>query len=129
MTKKLILGLVLACFDQKLVPKKFFHGFYLLDVRHCCKLSLYAISRKTNEPNLRKWQKKQVPGLTLAPLAQIWTQKSFWWILPQLDVRHCCKLSLHTISRKTNEGFRYQNQHPFWALNYIFHEIKQHNHQ
>ena len=28
-----------------------------LDVRHCCKLSLYAISRKTNKPNLRKWQK------------------------------------------------------------------------
>ena len=28
----------------------------LLDVRHCCKLSLYIISRKTNESNLRKWQ-------------------------------------------------------------------------
>ena len=26
---------------------------YLPVVRHCCKLSLYAISRKTNEPNLR----------------------------------------------------------------------------
>ena len=29
----------------------------LLDVRHCCKLPLYAIPRKTNEPNLRKQQK------------------------------------------------------------------------
>ena len=29
----------------------------LLHVRHCCKLSMYAISRKTNDPNLRKWQK------------------------------------------------------------------------
>ena len=29
----------------------------LLDVRNCSKLSLYDISRKTNEPNLRKWQK------------------------------------------------------------------------
>ena len=28
-----------------------------LDVRHCCKLSLYAISRKTNDTNLRKWRK------------------------------------------------------------------------
>ena len=25
---------------------------------HCCKLSLYPISSKTNEPNLKKWQKK-----------------------------------------------------------------------
>ena len=32
----------------------------LLDVFHCCKLSLYALSRKTNEPNLRKWQKPSV---------------------------------------------------------------------
>ena len=29
----------------------------LLDVRHCCKLLLYATSRKTNESNLTKWQK------------------------------------------------------------------------
>ena len=28
-----------------------------VDVRNCCKLSLYAISRKAHEPNLRKWQK------------------------------------------------------------------------
>ena len=26
---------------------------------HCCKLSLYKISRKTNAQNLRKWQKTQ----------------------------------------------------------------------
>ena len=29
----------------------------LLDVRNCCKLLLYAMLRKTNERNLRKWQK------------------------------------------------------------------------
>ena len=29
----------------------------LLAARYCSKLSSYAISRKTNEPNLRKWQK------------------------------------------------------------------------
>ena len=39
-------------------PKKIFSWILpVLDVRHCCKLSLYAISRKTDEPNLRKWQK------------------------------------------------------------------------
>ena len=55
----------------------------------CCKLSLYAILRKTNKPNLRKWQK------TFCHF--------FSWILPLLDVRHCCKLSLHAISSKTNK--------------------------
>ena len=29
----------------------------LLNVKHCCKLSLYAISKKTKELNVRKWQK------------------------------------------------------------------------
>ena len=29
----------------------------LLDVRHCSKLWLYAISRKTNDLNSRKWKK------------------------------------------------------------------------
>ena len=42
-----------------------------LDVRHSCRLSLYAISRKTNERNLTKWQK-----------TQFWTR--FWPIWPKL---------------------------------------------
>ena len=29
----------------------------LLDIRHCTKLQPCAISRKTNDANLRKWQK------------------------------------------------------------------------
>ena len=56
--KKLISGQILAPFGPNVGPKSFFSGILpLLDVRHCCKLSLYPISRKTNEPNLRKWQK------------------------------------------------------------------------
>ena len=39
----------------------------------------------------------------LACLAQIWYSKNFLWVLPILDVIHCCKLSLHAVSRKTNE--------------------------
>ena len=38
-------------------PKTFFVGFTSTRYNNCCKLSLYAISKKTNEPNLRKWQK------------------------------------------------------------------------
>ena len=39
------------------LPKTFLCILPLLDVIHCCKLSLHAISRKTNAWNLRKWQK------------------------------------------------------------------------
>ena len=43
-------------FGPNLCPEKFFpSALSLLDGRHCCKLSLYAISRKTYDPNLRKW--------------------------------------------------------------------------
>ena len=35
----------------------FLEGSALLHVRHCPKLQYYAISRKTNESNLRKYEK------------------------------------------------------------------------
>ena len=51
----------------------------LLVVRHCTKLSSYAIYRKTNEPNLRKSGKEQlILGLILAHLAQIWASKKYF---------------------------------------------------
>ena len=34
-------------------------------------------------------------------LAQIWFPKFFLWVLPLLDVKKCCKLSLYAIPRKT----------------------------
>ena len=43
-------------FRPKVGPQKYFLWILpLLHVIHCCKLSLYAILRKTNKPNLRKW--------------------------------------------------------------------------
>ena len=36
------------------VPKNVFGALPLLVVKHCSKLSNYAISRKSNKPNLRK---------------------------------------------------------------------------
>ena len=53
--------------------KKFFSKIlFLLDVRNFCNPSLYLILRKTNQPNLRKWQKKPlVLGPFLTPLTQI----------------------------------------------------------
>ena len=54
MAKNLVLGPIWLQFD----PQKIFSWVSpLLDVRNCYKVSLYAILRKTNEPNLRKWQK------------------------------------------------------------------------
>ena len=44
-------------FDPNLVPKILLWALSLVDVIHCCKLSFHVISKKTNEPNLRKWQK------------------------------------------------------------------------
>ena len=44
-------------FDPNLVPKILLWALSLVDVIHCCKLSFHVISKKTNNPNLRKWQK------------------------------------------------------------------------
>ena len=41
-------------FEPNFGPQGFFAGFSLLAVRHCSKLSFYAILRKANELNLRK---------------------------------------------------------------------------
>ena len=63
MAENLVLGPILARSCPNLVPKVFLSITSLLDVISCCKLSLYAISRKTNQQNLRKRQKKLVFGL------------------------------------------------------------------
>ena len=43
-------------FGPNLVPKKFPMWILPLPyVGNCCKLSFFAISRKTKEPKLRKW--------------------------------------------------------------------------
>ena len=76
--KELILAKIFASFTSPSIytlQKILSWVLPLLDVRNCCKLSLYAISRKTNEPNLRKWQK----NLVLAPSLQIWTQHFFFF--------------------------------------------------
>ena len=111
MAKSLVLGPILA-------PKRFQSILPELDVRHCYKLSLYAISKKTNEPSLRKWQKNQFLGPILTPWPKFWPRKVFQWNLPVLDVGHCCKLSLHANLRKTNEPNL--KKHPKTVLDPIF---------
>ena len=56
--KPLVLGPILVPLTQTWAPKFFSWILPHLDIRNCCKLSLYKIFfKKTNEPNLRKWQK------------------------------------------------------------------------
>ena len=56
--KPLVLGPILVPLTQTWAPKFFSWILPHLDIRNCCKLSLYTIFfKKTNEPNLRKWQK------------------------------------------------------------------------
>ena len=61
MVKKLVSGLILVHLAQISAPpqKKIFFSwiFIPLGVRYYCKLSLYAISRKTNEAKLEKMAK------------------------------------------------------------------------
>ena len=103
MAKKLILGLVLVRFDPNLAQKSFSWSLPPLDVIHCCKLSLYAISKKTNELNLIKSQKNKFQARFWPLWHKFGPPKNFSWILPLLDVKNCCKLSLYAFSRKTNE--------------------------
>ena len=88
----------------KFDPQNLFSWILTLpDTIHCCKLSLYESSRKTNEPYLRKWQKETSFKPDFGPFGPNLGTKFFSWILPLLDVRHCCKLSLYAISRKNNK--------------------------
>ena len=66
-------------------------NFSLLCVRHCHKLSSYSISRKTYDPNSRKWQKSQF-GPDIGPLTPN-SGHHFFFI--KLVVRNCCRLSFY----------------------------------
>ena len=105
MAKKHSFGLFLALLVQIWCPKNFLWVLLLLDIIRCCKLWLYTISTKTNELNLRKWQKKQVLGRFLTLLVQIWAKIFFSLILPFLNVRNCCKLSWFANSGNKKPSF------------------------
>ena len=82
-------------------PKLFSWVLPLLVVRQCPKLSSYATSKKSNEPNYKKcWKKPLILDPILVHLAQIWAPRFFLWVLPLLVVRVCSKLSSYGIYRK-----------------------------
>ena len=82
--KNLILVPIFGFLDLWVLP--------LLNVIHCWKLSLYAVTRKSNEPNLWKQQKTLFRAWPWPLWHKFGPQKFSLWILPLLDVRHYCKL-------------------------------------
>ena len=75
--------------------------FVILVVRHCSKLLSYAIQRKANEQNLRKWQKIQFSALFWLVCPNFGLRKLFSCVLLLLYLKYCRKLSLYAIWRKT----------------------------
>ena len=92
----LILGPTLA----RLAPQFFWLILPLLLVRHCSKLSSYAIERIINESNLRKWQKITL-GPILTRLPKIWAPQ-FFFISSTSSSSQCSRLSSQSIQRNTN---------------------------
>ena len=78
MVKNLVSGPILTLLAQIWAPKLFFSWILtLLDVRYCWKLSMYVVSRNTNEANFKKLQKNLVLGPILGHLAEIWATRFF----------------------------------------------------
>ena len=60
--------------------------------------------------------KNLISGPILDCLAQIWVPNFFSWVLPILDVRYCCKLSLNATSTKRYDpNSRKWRKTSFWA--------------
>ena len=94
-------------FSPNLGPIMFFVDFT------CCKLLFYAISRKTNEPNLRKWQKTLFcaqfwsiwPKLELLIfLKKIWLRQSLDIMVSYHHVQYQIKLIIQSWENLVSDG-------------------------
>ena len=114
--------------------KLFLCVLHLLDVKHYCKLSLYAISRKTKDSNSRKWPKTWFWGSALGPWAQIWAANFFLkkiWFSQSLDTMvsyhyvQCQEKASDPILRKISDGWTDrltdQREEPEWFHRRLFH--------
>ena len=105
MAKNLFLDPILACLALMWTPQKFLAGFTSASSYKLFQAIILYNLKVINEPNLRKWQKKTNFGPDFDPFwPKFSPPKFFSWVLPLLDVKHCCKLSLYAISRKTDES-------------------------
>ena len=103
--KKTSFGTDFGSFGSNLGPQIFFSWILpALDITHYCKLSLYAISRKTNEANLRKWPKLLFQVRFWPKFVLPSQTNKLFGVLYLEDVMHCYKLSSYATSRETNES-------------------------
>ena len=103
MPQKLILAPILVRVAQAWAPKLFSWVLLPLNVRHCLGLSSYTISKKTYDPNSRKWQKNTF-WPDLCPLASNLVDSPFFFKILALEVnRYHGQLSLCPISGKSND--------------------------
>ena len=104
MAKNLLSDPILVPLTQIWAPKFFFSWILLLpEGRNCCKLSLYVNSRKTIEPNLRKWQKSQFRTRFWVIWPNFRPPKYFFKNLAWSITRYHGQLSSCAISEKTND--------------------------
>ena len=95
--KSLVFGLILYLLAKISVSPNFFLWILLLqDVRRCCKLSVYAISRKNDEANLRKWQK--------TIFGPIWFRQSLEIIVSYHHVQYQKKLMIQSWENLVTDG-------------------------
>ena len=86
MVKKPSFGPNFDSFGPNLSPNFFSCILPPLYAIHCCKLSSYAISRKTNEPTLRKWQKTDHLGHNILELYDVLVQVRFTTCKTKRDI-------------------------------------------
>ena len=98
-TKNLVSSQILEPLAKFWLQKLFSWNFVLKNVRYCCKLSLYAISRKTNEPN----GKKLSFGSDFRTFGPNFDLKGFSKNLALSACRYHNQLSSRTISEKSND--------------------------
>ena len=117
--KKTSFGTDFGSFGSNLGPQIFFSWILpALDITHYCKLSLYAISRKTNEANLRKWPKLLFQVRFWPKFVPPSQTNKLFGVLYLEDVMHCYKLSSYATSRETNESNLRKWQNPSFATNF-----------
>ena len=75
----------------------------LPDVRHCCKLSTYSISWKTNDPNSSKYRKTSFWVWFRPTESKFYLPIFFFKNLASSFTRYYCRLLSYTISEKTND--------------------------
>ena len=103
MTKNLIWDPILVCLAQNCAPK--------ISLASLTSTSSQALSQATILCNLKENKRtkpeKMAKNNFKPDFGSFWPkfgpQKCFLWVSPLLDVKHCFKLSLYAIQRKTNK--------------------------